>query len=103
MHKMEYIKCFWQYIDRETPVLCFYEVDEEEERYTTRNIDVFIDGHIEKLGEHDGFVSEAPCPTIEEINEMGEFKAFSIKIQEFEEVWNQHSQRYNGNLDFPVD
>jgi hypothetical protein len=103
MHKMEYIKCFWQYIDRQTPVLCFYEVDKEEERYTTRNIDIFIDGNIEKLGEYEDFVSEAPCPTIEEINEMGEFKAFSITRQEFEEVWNQHSQKYKGKLDFPVD
>lgn len=100
---MEYIKCFWQYIDRNTPVLCFYEVDEEEERYTRRNIDIFIDGNVEKLGENEEFVSEAPCPTIEEINEMDEFKAFSITRQEFEDIWNQNSHKYMGKLDFPED
>ncbi len=28
---MEYIKFFWKYIDEETPVLLFYEVDVDEE------------------------------------------------------------------------
>ena len=31
--KYEYIKWFWKYIDDETPVLLFYEVDLENERY----------------------------------------------------------------------
>lgn len=101
MHQMEYIKCFWKYIDDENPVLCFYEVDKDEERYTTRNIDVFIDGHIEILGEDEEFVSEASCPTIEEINEMGEFNAFIIEKQEFDHIWNNYAQGYKGNLDFP--
>ncbi len=100
---MEYIKCFWKYIDDETPVILFYEVNENEERYTTRNIEVFIDGHIEILGEDDEFVSEAPCPTIKEINKMDEFKAVNITRQEFEQIWAEYSQGYKGTLDFPMD
>lgn len=103
MNQMEYLKCFWKYTNNETPVLCFYEVDKDEERYTRRNIEVFINGEIEVLGENEEFVSEEPCPTIEEINEMEEFKAVNITRQEFEEIWNQKSQIYKDSLVFPVD
>ena len=100
---MEYVKCFWKYIDEETPVLMFYEIDEDEERYATRVIDVFNDRHIEKLEDKANiFVSEAPCPDIEEINKMGEFKAFVISKQEFENLWSDSCQKYKGSLDFPI-
>ncbi len=42
MGKYEYLKCFWKYIDDETPVLLFYEVDLENERYATRMVKVFL-------------------------------------------------------------
>lgn len=32
MDKFQYIKCYWKYIDDETPVVLFYEVDLENER-----------------------------------------------------------------------
>lgn len=59
---MEYIKCFWKYTDDETPILMFYELNLDEERYATRIIDIFPDSHIEKLEDKINiFVSEAPA------------------------------------------
>lgn len=43
MYRYEYIKWYWKYIDDETPVLLFYEVDLKEERYATRMAEVFAD------------------------------------------------------------
>lgn len=102
MHKMEYIKCFWKYIDKETPILIFYELDLDEERYATMIIDIFPDRHIEKSEDKINiFVSEAPCPTVEEINKMDEFKAFVISKQEFEVLWSDSSQKYKDSIGFP--
>ena len=35
MDRYEYIKWYWKYIDAETPILLFYEVDLKEDRYAT--------------------------------------------------------------------
>lgn len=40
--QFEYIKWFWKYIDDETPVILFYEVDLENERYATRMAEVVL-------------------------------------------------------------
>ncbi len=54
MGKYEYLKCFWKYIDDETPVLLFYEVDLENERYATRMVEVFCDRRVKQIIE-EGF------------------------------------------------
>lgn len=101
---MEYIKCFWKYIDDETPILMFYELNLDEERYATRIIDIFPDSRIEKLEDKINiFVSETPCPTVQEINKMGEFKAFIISKQDFEKIWSNSNCKYQGSLEFPTD
>ena len=41
MEKFEYIRWFWRYIDDETPVIIFYEVDLENDRYATRMTEVY--------------------------------------------------------------
>lgn len=41
--KFEYIKCYWKYIDDETLIILFYEVNLENERYATRMAEVFVD------------------------------------------------------------
>lgn len=86
--RYEYIKCFWKYIDEETPVIMFYEVDLENERYATRMIEVFPNGKI-SLGANEGFafVSEAPVPNVDEINQDDEFMAKGISKAEFEKMY----------------
>ena len=79
MEKYEYIKCFWKYIDDETPVLLFYEVDLENERYATRMAEVFCDGCVRRVIEEGfEFVTEAAIPQVDEINSEPEFFALII-------------------------
>ncbi len=98
--KFEYIKWFWKYIDEETPVLLFYEVDLENERYATRMAEVFSDKTVKPVIE-EGFdyISEAPIPMLDEINREPEFCAEIILQAEFEEVYN--SKKYSGCIQFP--
>lgn len=101
MDKFEYIKWFWKFIDDDTPVLLFYEVDLENERYATRMTEVFSDYSIRPVIWDDGvpFVTEAPVPTIEEINQDSEFYAMTISREEFESVY--HAKTYPGSIAFP--
>lgn len=100
MKKFEYIKWFWKYIDDETPVLLFYEVDLENERYATRMTEVFCDRTIKPVIEEGfDFVTEVPIPMIDEINCEPEFFAEIISNAEFEEVYN--SKKYMGYIEFP--
>ena len=91
---MEYVKYYWKYIDKETPVLIFAELDEE--RYSTRQVEVFPDRHIEIAGDKEEYVSEAPYPPNEEIDNMGEFKIFNISKSEFEDIWHSYPNKYYG-------
>ena len=68
MNKYKYIKCFWKYID-DTPILLFYEIDLENERYAIRMTEVFSDKRATPFIEKGfDYVTEAPVPTIYEIN-----------------------------------
>ena len=100
MSRFEYIKCFWKFIDDETPLLLFYEVDLENERYATRMIEIYSDKSV-NTGVEAGFdfVTEAPVPTIEEINQEPEFYAMIISSNEFETVYN--AKKYAESIDFP--
>ena len=95
---MEYIKCYWDHnysYAKEEPVLLYYEVDTEEERYAVRCIDIYADGRIETIQDEEfGFVTEGPVPTVTEINEEysetewgDRFRACLITKAEFERVW----------------
>lgn len=100
MKKFEYIKCFWKYIDDETPVLLFYEIDLENERYATRSTEVFPNKSIVPVIENGfEFVTEAPVPNIEEINKETEFFSEIISKEEFENVYQ--SKKYMGDISFP--
>ena len=100
MGRFEYIKCFWKFVDDETPLLLFYEVDLENERYATRMIEVFSDKSVKSSdGEGFDFVTEAPIPTIEEINQQSEFYAVIISSDEFDRVY--HAKEYPESVDFP--
>ncbi len=78
--KFEYIKCYWKYIDKETPIISFYEVDLQNERYGVRVAEVFIDRTVSQVVEKGfDFVTEAPVPTINEINKEPEFAPLSCQ------------------------
>lgn len=100
MNKFEYIKWFWKYIDDETPILLFYEIDLENERYATRMIEVFSDKKaVPVIEEGFEFITEAPVPTIDEINKETEFFAVVISKEEFENAYK--SEIYSGDISFP--
>ncbi len=100
MDRFEYIKCFWKYIDNETPVLLFYEVDLENERYASRMTEVFSDGSaVPCIEEGFEFITEAPVPTVEQINREPEFYAERISKEEFEKVYED--DKYMGDITFP--
>ena len=100
MDKFQYIKWYWKYIDDETTVVLFYEVDLENERYATRMTEVFANRKAVPVIEHGfEFITEAPIPMIDEINEEKEFFAEIISKEEFEMVYQ--CQIYEGNINFP--
>lgn len=99
-HRFEYIKLYWKYIDEETPVLLFYEIDLDGERYATRMTEVFENRKAVPVIEAGfEFITEAPIPTIDEINKEDEFFAEIISREEFEEVYR--CCMYSGALKFP--
>ena len=101
MEKYEYIKWFWKYIDDETPVLLFYEVDLENERYATRMAEVFCDGCVRRVIEEGfEFVTEAAIPQVDEINSETEFFAQIISKDEFEKVYD--ANKYFESITPPI-
>ena len=100
MDKLQYIKCYWKYIDDETPVVLFYEVDLENERYATRMTEVFTNRKAVPVIESGfEFITEAPIPMIDEINKDNDFYAEIISKEEFERVYQR--QVYDGDIEFP--
>jgi hypothetical protein len=95
---MEYVKYYWKCIDDETPILIFAELDDE--RYSTRQVSVFLDRHIEIMGDKEEYVSEEPYPSNEEINNMGEFRIFNISKSEFEKIWAIYPNNFEDNLQY---
>ncbi len=100
MQKYEYIKWYWKHPFDSDPVLLFYEVDLENERYASRMTEVFIDRSAIPVTE-DGFefITEAPVPTVCEINVEPDSFAELISKEEFEAVYRIN--RYTGNICFP--
>ena len=100
MDKFQYIKCYWKYIDDETPVVLFYEIDLESERYATRMTEVFTNRKAVPVIESGfKFITEAPIPMIDEINKDNDFYAEIISKEEFERVYQ--CQVYDGDIEFP--
>ena len=97
----EYIRFYWQYIDEETPVVLFYEVDLANERYARRALEVFTDRRaVPVIDEGAGFVTEAPVPPIAEINQEEEFFAEIISREAFEAAYS--APVYDGRVCFDV-
>ena len=97
MNKFEYIKWFWKHNDDDTPILLFYEIDLENERYATRMVEVFSDKRaIPVIEKGFDYITEEPIPTIDEINIEPEFFAEIISKEEFEAVYK--SKKYAGEI-----
>ena len=100
MERFEYIRCFWKYIDNETPVVLFYEVDCLNERYAVRMTEIFPDRSAKPVTEFGfDFVTDAPVPSVDEINENEEFFAEVISKEVFEAAYA--CQEYPGPLSRP--
>lgn len=96
MTELEYIKWHWKHDYEDEPILLFYEVDLANERYATRLVEVFTDGSVKPyIEEGVEYVTEAPVPTVEEINRDEEFEAEIITKDEFERVYSL--SRYTGD------
>lgn len=100
MKKYEYIKWYWDHDDKGYPVIFFYEVDPENERYATRMAEVYADRTIKQVIEEGfEFITEAPIPVIEEINAQPEYFAEIITKEEFELIYQQ--EIYTDDICFP--
>lgn len=100
MGEFQYIKCYWKYINDETPVVLFYEIDLENERYATRMTEVYVNREAIPVMEPGfEFITEKPIPVIDEINKDNDFFAEIISKEEFEEVYR--CSIYSGNITFP--
>jgi len=107
MAQYEYIKLYWQhdpdYSTSTDPVVMFYEVDTQRDRFAVRMTNIFADRTaFPVINDEAEFVTDDPVPTVEEFNiELPpEFKdrffAELISKEEFEEVYN--SKEYSGKL-----
>ena len=101
MKRFEYIKWFWKHSYNDTPVVLFYEINTENERYATRMIEVYNDRRsVPVIEEGFEFITESTIPVPGEINTAPEFFAVNITKEEFEAVY--HSDRYDGDISFPA-
>lgn len=97
---IEYIKLFMKYESEDMPIVYFYEVDLDDNRFCCRAIEIFASRRVHLICNLYGNVIETvPIPTKEEFNANiwgSGFRAFVVSQSEFEKVWE--SGIYNGNL-----
>lgn len=97
---MEYIQLFMEYESDDMPMVYFYEVDLNDDRFALREIEVFVNRTVKVCNDLYCDVIEAcPIPKVDELNAKvwGEgFYATIISKDEFDEIWN--SGIYNGSL-----
>ena len=97
---IEYIQLFMEYESDDMPVIYFYEVDLNDNRFALRQMEVFADRTVKIENDlyHD-VIEVCPIPTVDEFNTKvwGEgFYATIISKEEFDEIWN--TRIYSGNL-----
>ena len=97
---VEYLKLFMEYESEDMPVVYFYEVDLEDDRFCRRAIEVFADRKVDLIEDlYCDVIESVPIPTKEEFNSnvWGEgFQAYVVPKGEFEKVWE--SGCYEGSL-----
>ncbi len=90
--EIEYIKLFMEYESDDLPLVYFYEVNLQDNRFILREIEVFIDRTV-KLDDdpYRDVIEMCPIPTVNELNAKVWGEGFYAKIiskEEFEEIWN---------------
>lgn len=90
--EIEYIKLFMEYESDDLPLVYFYEVNLQDNRFILREIEVFIDRTV-KLDDdpYRDVMEMCPIPTVDELNAKVWGEGFYAKIiskEEFEEIWN---------------
>ncbi len=90
--EIEYIKLFMEYESDDLPLVYFYEVNLQDNRFILREIEVFIDRTV-KLDDdpYREVIQMCPIPTVDELNAKVWGEGFYAKIiskEEFEEIWN---------------
>lgn len=89
-----------EYESDNMPIVYFYEVDLNDERFALRGIEVFVDRTIEFYDDlYCDVIGACPIPTVDELNAKiwGEgFYATVISKEEFEQIWA--TEIYNGSL-----
>ena len=97
---IEYIKLFMEFESDDMPVVYFYEVNLDDDRYALRAIEIFASRRVKLTNDlYQDVIEACPIPTVAEFNEKvwGEgFYAIVISKEEFDIIWN--SGIYNGNL-----
>ena len=100
MNNFEYIKWYWKHDNENEPVILFYEVDLENERYAVRMAEVYADRAVKPVIEEGfEFITEAPIPEIKEINADPEYFAEIITKEGFERIYKQSI--YTDDICFP--
>jgi hypothetical protein len=90
--EIEYIKLFMEYESDDLPLVYFYEVNLQDNRFILREIEAFIDRTV-KLDDdpYRDVIEMCPIPTVDELNAKVWGEGFYAKIiskEEFEEIWN---------------
>ena len=89
---IEYIQLFTEYESDDMPMVYFYEVDVNDDRFALRAIEIFVDRTVKFYNDlYCDVVEVCPIPTVDELNEKvwGEgFYATIISKGKFDEIWN---------------
>lgn len=97
---IEYIQLFMEYESDDMPMVFFYEIDLNDERFALREIEVFVDRTV-KLNDdlYSDVIEACPIPTVDEFNAKIYGEGFYAKIisrEEFDKIWI--TKIYTGSL-----
>lgn len=88
---IEYIQLFVEYESDDLPMVYFYEVDLNNERFSLRDIEVFMDRTVKRIDDpYCDVIEDYPIPTVDELNAKiwGDgFYARIISKEEFDKIW----------------
>lgn len=97
---IEYMQLFMKYESADMPVVYFYEVDLNNDRFALRAIEVFANRTIKIYNDlYRDVIEMCPIPTVDEFNAKiwGEgFCANLISEDKFDEIWS--ASIYEGSL-----
>ena len=97
---MNYICVEWKHDFADEPVTIYSEMDLQ--RWERRKIEVFRNGSVGLASPSahfgDSYLSEAPLPSLDEINADPQFRGRKISSAEFRRLWNQFFFQANGGI-----